>query len=394
MKNLRYIWFILVIGILAGCGSDPEPRKIEYYQDSEKLLNFTAQQIKDLFNAGGASAFTSLVEHEIIVYKFYYKTTYNGEDINASGLISIPVTEEPVPVVSIQHGTIVNHDDAPSIDWPSYQTLTYFSSGGYIMVIPDYIGFGSSEDILHPYYISKAYEAAIIDMIRAAEEFFYLEGGNFNGEVFLAGYSEGGYATMAAHKAFEDNPIEGFELKASAPAAGGYALTAFRNYFFTRDNYDQPFFMAYVGAAYQEEYFQNTDLSVYFQEPYASEIPGLVSGALSGSQVNSSLTTKVSDLLQPGFMANADTDPLYSGMKDALELNDLSNWLPTIPMYLYHGDADVTVPFSNSITTYQNMVNLGAGANIVSLTTLDGEDHLSGGPAYFFEVVQLINSLK
>ena len=396
MKKIRNysIYLVLFLGLGISCNTDPEPRELFYYEDSEKFLNYSAQQLKDLFNAGGIVVFNDLIDYEIIVYKFYYKTNYKGDEIIASGLLSVPITDDPVPMVAFNHGTIAAHDDAPSVNVSGYANIAYFASFGYIIAIPDYIGFGSSEDILHPYYVAETYGDAVVDMLQAAEEFVDIEGGNFNGDVFLSGYSEGGYATMAAHKAMEDNPLDRLELVASAPAAGGYDLKHFQEHYFALDTYAEPFFMAYVGASYHDYYDISAPLSDYFQEPYATNIPDLVGGDFGGGTINSNLTEVVADFLQPDFLANIDTDSKYSEFVTALETNDLSNWVPQKPMYLYHGDEDITVPYENSVVTYDKMLTNGASPSVVTFTALTGEDHYTGGLPYFFELLELLDELN
>ena len=93
-------------------------------------------------------------------------------------------------------------------------------------------------------------------MLKAAKELAQQNNISFNKKLFLAGYSEGGYATMAAHKAIEENGLDGFELVASFPGAGAYDLKGVQEHIFGLQQYDNPHYLAYLARAYQLEYNQ------------------------------------------------------------------------------------------------------------------------------------------
>ena len=160
-------------------------------------------------------------------------------------------------MLSFQHGTITLHSDAPSnFSTSDPDALLYgaLSSSGFISVIPDYIGFGSSSSILHPYYVEEYTASAILDMLKAAKELADEKNVKFNTRLFLAGYSEGGYATMATHKAVEETSVDGFELIASFAGAGAYDVKGMQDYLFGLETYDDPYYLAYLVRSYQLTY--------------------------------------------------------------------------------------------------------------------------------------------
>jgi pimeloyl-ACP methyl ester carboxylesterase len=311
--------------------------------------------------------------------------------------VALPQTSVPVGLISFQHGTIVAHADAPSALSASDQELILYAalaSPGFIAAIPDYLGFGSSADILHPYYVKDATSTAVLDLVVAAKELAVLKKVNFNGKLFLAGYSEGGYATMAAHRAIEQKPIDGISLVASFPASGGYDVKGMQKYFFSLPTYGQPFFLAYGALAYQNYYQWTAPLSKFFQEPYASLIPGLFNGSNDGSQINAALTDDVTRLVSTDLLAHVDTDTQYQYIVDAFNENSLLDWKPTIKMFLYHGDADTTVPFQNSVDTYNRLIANGTSTTILTLTPLAGKDHETGVQPYIEDIIPKILSMQ
>ena len=87
------------------------------------------------------------------MYTITYNTTYKGQNIKASGLVAFPETDQGMPILNFNHGTTSLHADAPTEDLIQY-SFSNAASAGYIFVIPDYLGFGVSDNIVHPYYRS------------------------------------------------------------------------------------------------------------------------------------------------------------------------------------------------------------------------------------------------
>ena len=390
------IFLSLSILVLPGCGDDDEPSApaIVKLEESTALFSRSKSEMENLANAANLPELAALLNYDVKIYTITYKTDYLGKEIIASGLVTFPETDEAMPMMSFQHGTMAKNSEAPTKDIQTYSFLSSVASNGYIFLIPDFIGFGSSADILHPYYRSELTASSITDMMIAAKELATIEGYKFNGDAFLIGYSEGGYATMAAHKSIEENGLTGFNLVASAPSSGGYDVKGMQEYFFDQEVYDQPFYMAYVALAYKDTYNWDQPLSDYFQEPYATDIPSYFDGSLSGGDINAKLTTVVGDFLTADFLAGIDTDPKYKPLVDAFEENSLDNWVPTVKMYMYHGTADVTVPYQNSVNTYDRMIQAGASTDVVKFIPLEGQTHGSGFFPYLYDVLNTFSSLK
>ena len=199
---------------------------------------------------------------------------------------------------------------------------------------------------------------------------------------------------MAAHRSLEQDPIEGIELVASAPASGGYDVKGMQEYFFSLETYQEPYYLAYVAENYRQIYDWEAPLSDFFQEPYATRIPGLFNGTLSGGQINDQLDTVIADLIQPDLLANIDLDEKYAYIVDAFEENSVHNWVPVTRMFMFHGTADITVPFQNSQDTYNQMIELGASPSILTFTPIEGATHGSGIMPYLVSMMDSFRPLK
>ena len=325
------------------------------------------------------------------VYKVTYLTNYKESKVTASGIVTIPNTADDLSIVSFHHGTIVAHNNAPSIQ-PLLSSEIILSSllasTGFISVVPDYLGFGTTSSVLHPYYVEEYAASSVTDNLLAVKELAAIKKIRFNGDLFLAGYSQGGYVTMAVHKYIDQHGLEDFNLIASFPAAGGYDVKEMQEYMFGLQTYNDPFYIAYLCFAYKTTYGWTQALSEIFNEPYAGRIPALFNGTLSGSQINAQLSDTISDLVNGNLLANMDTDPKYQFLIDAQIENSLTDWIPLTPMYMYHGDKDSTVPYQNSVSVYQQLLSNGAAAENLHFINLPGANHSSGLVPYVEDVFQ------
>jgi pimeloyl-ACP methyl ester carboxylesterase len=337
------------------------------------------------------------LQYDVEIYKVNYSTNYKGETITASGLVILPKVSESVGMLSFQHGTISGHSQAPTaLALNSGELILYaaLASPGFITVVPDFIGFGASADLMHPYYAEDLTASAILDNMKAARELAAQKGINFNQKLFLAGYSQGGYATMAAHKFIEQNGFNGYTLIASFPAAGGYDIKGVQEYFFGLETYDEPFFLPYVAYAYQTAFDWTQPLTNFFNEPYASKIPALFDGTKSGEAINAELTTSILGLINNDLLENINANTKYQYIVDAFSENSLVDFAPTIPVFMYHGDADVTVPYQNSVSSYQKYIDNGASTDIVKFYTIEGGTHYTGFFPYAEDFVPILLELK
>jgi pimeloyl-ACP methyl ester carboxylesterase len=396
-RNIR-LFITGIILFTSACSSDnnPEPGKETFLVNAEFVYSTTAQQLKLLVQLSGIDVNPNEFLYDIEIYKVTYNTTYNGSNIAASGLIAIPKTTQEVGMLSFHHGTITKHNEAPSnFSASDYNTISYaaMASVGFIGVIPDYLGFGSSSHIVHPYYVEDLTASSILDMLKAAEELAAQKNIQFNGKLFLAGYSEGGYATMAAHKAIEDNDLDGFNLIASFPGAGAYDLKGMQKYIFDLQEYGDPHYLAYMALAFQLHYNEENLLTDFFNSPYAEQIPGLFNGQKGAGEISSQLSTTIAELIQEDVLNNIDTDPQYEYLLNAFNENSLTDWKPQIKMFMYHGLSDTTVPYQNSVDTYNALLANGTSTDVLTLTSLEGT-HSSAIDPYIADLIEKLLSLK
>lgn len=369
MKNkILPIFTLCLLLVFHSCERSEDFNHI-YLQDHKLLRSYTSGNITttmQLFQGiyPDISILSDNIQYGARIYSISYKTSFLGEEILASGLVSIPDTKGSFPTVSYQNGTNTCHSNAPSLNHNNtlYSLLNINAGQGYIIIMPDYIGFGESEEYLHPYYHTESSNRVIRDMILAVGEFTdYIEGLEVNGELYLLGYSQGGWATMEALKNIENQPLLGYELVAASCGAGAYDLIDFTHYVFSLDSFPNPFYFPYYIESRREYGLINDPLSLFFNEPYAGLIPGLFNGSLCNSELNANLPTGISDLFTEDILTGFDTADDFLEIRDNLVANSVVPWVVNTPLLITHSNGDKSVPIEQSINIYEDLIQAGTG---------------------------------
>jgi pimeloyl-ACP methyl ester carboxylesterase len=373
----------VIISVVSSCKKEDEPQ-YKYFVSKEFILTYTTDYINNLLNyASGIypelDDLKAYVSHSVDIYKVVYKTEINDKTINASGLICIPSGEGEYPLLCFQNGTNTVNDYAPSeyASNPAYQFVEIIASMGYVIVMPDYPGFGESADIPHPYLIKEPTVRSIIDMLFAARE---LDSGELpdlviKNELYLMGYSQGGWATLSLHKALEQDYRAEFNLKGSACGAGPYNLNLLFDGMTNISTYPMPVYIGYIINAYSA-YDQFTNpVSDILNEPYASRLGSLYNGTLTSDQINNQLTTSIPDLFTSDFLSGFESEAKYSSVRTSLTENSITAWNTSVPLFLIHGGGDTSVNPLTTESIYNGMIQAGTSTEICKKEIIPDLDH-------------------
>lgn len=285
----------------------------------------------------------------VSIYKLVYRTIdIHGNLTQASGALLLPdAITNALPLIGYQHGTSALKTDVPSNLNQEALIGLAFASTGYAAAMADYLGLGDSPG-LHPYHHAKTEASAVVDMLRAARIFCATNGVPLNGQLFLAGYSQGGHATMAAQRELEQNESQEFPLTASAPMAGAYDLSGtMRNDFLSDRVMPNPYYVAYFVVAYKDAYAWTNTYDQVLLPKYATNLPGYFDGYHSSGQINAIVPSQPKTMFQPDFLNAIRNDPANI-FRLALVDNDVYKWTPKVPTKLFHCLGDHDVLFANS----------------------------------------------
>lgn len=334
------------------------------------------------------------ISNDINFYQVEYQTVGpSGEPSTASGGMAVPEgVLGPLPLVSYQHGTELKRSEVPSSLNTEALIAVAMAGTGYLSLAPDYLGLGTSSFPYHPYHHAKTEATAVVDLLRAARLFASRSNIALSGSVFLFGYSQGGHATLAAHREIEQFHAAEFQLKASAPGAGAYDLSGV-----TTDDVlserpqPNPYYFAYLLAAYQRIYGIAESLPSVFKAPYNLDIPPLLDGFHSGSDVNAKMPRVPTQALNPEYLTAFKTDPDHP-LRQALKANDLLDWVPVAPVRLFHCQDDQDVLFANSQKAWERLKANGAAS--VELRNGGAFDHGGCVPFSLLGAKSWFDSLK
>ena len=258
---------------------------------------------------------------------------------------------------------------------------------GYLVVYPDYIGYGASKAIPHPYEVRTLTASASYDMLKAVEEFTKENNIDWNDrKLFLSGYSQGGGATMALQQKIEAETPAAFNLKAVSCGAGAYDKLNFTKFLLSSPSSGDPTSNSqymWVMTTYNRVYNFNRPISYFLKEPYASAVQA--QGPLA--PINVSLNQAATDAFKNGIVNGTDTE-----FVNALKDNDTYNFVPKVPTLLIYGTADTQVYPLNSINAFNAMRK--AGATTVQLIPLEGQTHLSGISGYLTQTILTFQSIQ
>jgi len=172
---------------------------------------------------------------DVLIYRIRYETVGGADEpTTASGALMVPSgvgsgCTGARPILLYAHGTSTDRAFTMT-DLSNGEALALaavFASQGYIVVAPNYAGYDTSTLPYHPYLIAQQQSTDMIDALKAARTALPLASATLttdNGQLFIAGYSQGGYVAMATQRAME---AAGMTVTAAAPMSGPYALAAF-----------------------------------------------------------------------------------------------------------------------------------------------------------------------
>jgi len=323
----------------------------------------------------------------------YTTTTPDGREVEASGILVIPEANDlikaqfggvyPISVVVDNHGTIFKDSEAPSNveisdGLPNLKTAVLFTGrAGFATVMPDYLGYGSSKGETHP-YIMKYSAQASIDMLNAAEK--YLKENNYTvtNDVYITGYSEGGYVAMEMAKEMQDNNTS-YTIKALAPMAGPYDIESLGVYDLN-DSHKMvfPAFLAEIADSYSKIY--NYDISKIVVKPEVFINYDLFGGDYDTVAIHYYLgltdlanedygfyTHYPHELFRQDFLDDFETNP-ENILRVKLRENNNFAWVPNFPVNLVNCEEDEIIPYV--IAKEANATMNAMGAPAVSLTAI------------------------
>ncbi|MCI4671487.1 MAG: T9SS type A sorting domain-containing protein [Bacteroidia bacterium] len=327
-----------------------------------RLDSLDQQEIQNLYSGFGLPPFLAPITYSLEVYKVSYLTpAAKGDSLTtASGLVIIPISDSLCfPIFNYNHGTSFYGDEVSSLGFEWFLGVP-FATGGYIMAMPDYLGYGDTpKDHPHCYIHAKTEASATIDMIRATRSLCDLFGVGLNDQLFLGGYSQGGHTTLATQREMEKNFPNEFKITAVASGSGPYDISNTSRQRLLEERPTSSFFLAFIMTSYQFVYENLWNIpSDVFVAPYDSIVP-IFFDRNTSVLPNPMWPDTALRMLKPSFINALRNDSLHPA-NVALRDNDLLNWTPRAELRMYYCEADEVVPFQNALVALSGFVSRGA----------------------------------
>ena len=414
------------IGVLAGCGGGDSPDAGSSFDLSgapgsliatpTALATLTpAAFTAALTQAGAASLLqvTGVPKCDITFNYFQYGTVGGaGETTSASGGIMVPGGADPActgprPVLLYAHGTSTdkNKNMASPQDSEAALVAAMYAAQGYIVVAPNYAGYESSPLPYHPYLNLEQQAQDVVDALTAARKGFAAIKATADSKLFVSGYSQGGFVSMAAQRKLQ---LAGTPVTAGAHLSGPYNLGRFGDAVYSGNvNLGATLFSPLLNTSFQRTYGNiYATPSEMYEATFATGIETLLP---STTPLNTLLST---GKLPATALFAADSQPKPAGfeiffgtpnliktsyrnavladavanptapqhpLRVAAYKNDLlaQNWTPAQPMLLCGGNGDPTVFFSANTSTAKAYFT-GKGVPDQAVTVLDVDSAPTG----------------
>lgn len=291
---------------------------------------------------------------------------------------------KPDNICLMEHYTITSDAEAPSNTYP----LEMFITGNTLTIMPDYIGYGITKELPHPYLNHDVCAINSIDALTAGYALFNdrnRHGMSDGWKLYLAGASQGASNAIAIHKYLDIHPelATKWNFASSNCSSGPYSPVATIDKYLADGKVVYPVVFPLVMKTMFDSYPKIMDgftEEMAYSQNYLT-VKSEIDNMLAGKQHNTDAINKVfmdkvrttvdstladneiylTDILSPEILDKES--PICKALYQCLEKNDLTKgWTPIHPMRLHYSSQDMVVPQENSFAILEAF-----GNNIVTL---------------------------
>ncbi len=343
----------------------------------------------------------------------YYKITYESSDAKGnsdtlSALLIIPDSDAgyAYPLAFYEHGTSDCKECVPSrLGQPGGeegQLGFIFAGMGFVTLLPDYVGMGDGRGFQTYVHGSTSFQASE-DLLIAFKDWAPDNDIKINDQLFITGYSQGGYASMAFHKGMQEKYGAG-SVTAAAHNSGPYSLSGvMRELILTDIAYNSPAYIPNTMLGINEVYEIYGDISEFFKPEFLSDIQDYYDGSIRLSELNQKLintlianygSSVANKMLIPEILENIRNNPDFM-VNQILVENDVYRWKPESPTRIFYCQADDQVPYQNAILAIDTMYARGADPDLVKAENINPDlSHTQCVNPAIFSTAMFFNAYK
>ena len=295
----------------------------------------------------------------------YRSVNQRGDSLSLSGKVTVPQKRNIKGIILIPHYTICAIQESPSIRpvRSSHEANLFYKD--YVLVLPDYIGYGGTKDSIHPYLHGELTAQNCVDMYLSAQRFLdSLQTDIPTDSLYVVGFSQGGAAALWTLRLIEEHYAGQLFVKGCFAGSGPYDVATTYDDAVVRNDAGVPVTipMLVVGTsvAYDlnlhNEYFFTPELIKVYDSSIAFKQTTMLSlyFKMLNSKLSYWMTVEGRDKSQP------ETQRLYEGLLRSslvhypLDEHPLGQqvicpeWRPKTPTYIFHSTKDDVVCFHNA----------------------------------------------
>lgn len=347
-------------------GPDGANSSSENEELRQKFLEIAHAEEKELQNEYGAN---NGLFYKSVTYK-YKSTDLKGNAIELSAEVSWkrfawwPIA--PKNIILGEHYTVANDSWAPSEYINYMQTLV----GNNLFIQPDYIGYGTTKNEIHPYLNHDITAINSVDALEAGYLVWKKETKNKKNlrkgwKMFVTGSSQGGSSALAVHKYLDTHldVANKWRFAYSFCCCGPYSPTATMEGYYKDGAVSYPCVIPMTLKSMMASYPEI--LGKYKEDDFYSEkylkIKNIIDGMLSSKEFKTdAIIKKMKTLLGvkgdkinlKDILSDSILDRNSEIAKDfflCLDKNDLTKgWTPVHEIRLYQSKGDEVVPYANA----------------------------------------------
>ncbi len=349
---------------------------------SSKNAAMSAQQINKRIHAVYGSSGPALATKALDLYKISYGSTdEKGRQVVLTGLVVLPQNGAPNGLVIYDHGTIADPRKAPSQykgaadNSEPESAILAFASGGYAIVMPDYLGLGDNK-AAHPYPLNVVNSRSGADIIKPARTLAGFQNVAIGTRLFVTGYSEGGGVAMALVRELEQSNDPSDQVFASAPASGPYDLSGATRQFMMAQPTDQAGFVVRLYLISYMAYYFHKEYGVKLTDYFKPSMALTVSTAYPANITDESLIKRlvvaatlmrsknsIFNVITPRFRRAMETLDTSDPVVRELQRNNVYDWSPRSKMLLINLKGDTIVDPANTEKAFRTMRARGVRAD-------------------------------
>lgn len=321
--------------------------------------------LHSIITCGSTGTLRSVIIH-------YSSVDVEGNPIVLSGRIILRATDDgsalqnPSDILMSNHITTIADFSCPSRAMPQEAIL---AAKNVMVICPDYIGYGVTRSMAHPFLCAELTAHNSTDMAKAALQYLKDEGGKMKDGygVFNEGYSQGGATALAIQKYIEQHADLNalLPLKATHCGDGPYDLVLTFEELENDSTISRPELIPFIIIGMKAgfpEIMKDVEIKDCFTDKFVN------SGLLNVIRNKNKTVTEVNEIIKEtcGNKINEilsaeildDNSHIHKCFIEALKCNDLTTgWKPQHPVKFYHSHSDDVVPYKNMVNAVNGLGN-------------------------------------